>query len=155
MAGINHVSLEERGGRPSAYIDVDPAFTQIRALHGDAVLRSILDEQQALFTLGENIGTPRSGAPDAGYRWHPTRPPVALDVWRGERPRRDVYTTVGRWNEPHRDLTFEGQTFQWRKRTEWLRCLDLPARTGAAFEVAMDVENVPGDLARQSGWWKK
>jgi len=146
VAGINRVSLEERAGRPSAYVDVDPAFTQIRALQGDAVVRSILDEQQALFTLGENIGTPRSGAPDAGYRWHPTRPPVVLDFWRGERPRRDVYTTVGRWNEPHRDLTLDGQTFQWRKRTEWLRCLDLPARTGAAFELAMDVENVPGDV---------
>ena len=35
-----------------------------------------------------------------------------------------------------------------------MRCLDLPARTGAAFEVAMDVHSVPGDAARLAayGW---
>jgi len=154
VAGINRVTLEQRAGRPSAYVDVDPAFTQIRALQGDAVLRAMLDEQQALFTYGENIGTSRSGVPDAGYRWHPTRPPVALELWEGHAPARRAYTTVGRWNETRRDVTFDGDTFQWRKRTEWLRCLDLPARTGAEFELAMDVENVPGDLTllRAHGW---
>ena len=154
VAGINRVSLDERAGRPSIYVDIDPAFTQIKALQGDAVLRAMLDEQQALFTYGENIGTPRSGAPDAGYRWHPTRPPVALALWEGGGPARNVYTTVGVWNETRRDVTFAGHTFHWRKRTEWLRCLDLPARTGAEFELAMDVENVPGDvpLLHAHGW---
>src|SRR5262249_58372997 len=52
----------------------------------------------------------------------------------------------GRWNEGTRDLTYLGETYRWRKRTEWLRCLDLPARTGQRFEVAMDVESVPGDV---------
>ena len=154
VAGINRVTHEQRGGRPSLYVDIDPAFTQIKALQCDAVLRSILDEQQALFTYGENIGTPRSGTPDAGYHWHPTRPPVALEIWAGHSATRRAYTTVGRWNETRRDLTFGGHTFCWNKRTEWLRCLDLPARTDAEFELAMDVENVPGDLAvlRAHGW---
>src|SRR5439155_351571 len=53
-----------------------------------------------------------------------------------------------------RDLVFRGATFAWRKRTEWMRCLDLPARTGAAFEVAMDVGSVAGDAERlmAHGW---
>ena len=58
----------------------------------------------------------------------------------------DWVDAVGRWNEGTRDLTYQGETYHWRKRTEWLRCLDLPARTGQAFEVAMDVESVPGDV---------
>jgi hypothetical protein len=154
VAGINRVTIEQRGGRPSIYVDIDPAFTQIRALQGDPMIRAMLDEQLALFTYGENIGTSRSGAPDAGYRWHPTRPPVAVELWAGQAPTRRTYTTVGRWNETQRDLEYAGQTFQWRKRTEWLRCLDLPRRTGAEFELAMDVSNVPGDLAvlRAHGW---
>src|SRR4030095_2718457 len=47
-----------------------------------------------------------------------------------------------------------GETYRWRKRSEWLRFLELPARTGAAFEVAMDVESVPGDppVLRAHGW---
>jgi hypothetical protein len=146
VAGINRVTTEQRRGRPAIYVDIDPAYTQIRAAQGDPLVRAILDEHTAHFTLGENIGTPRSPVPDAGYRWHPTRSPVAIAHWAGTAPTTADYTTVGRWNETQRDLTFNGETFQWRKRTEWLRCLDLPARTGASFEMAMDVQNVQGDL---------
>jgi hypothetical protein len=65
-----------------------------------------------------------------------------------------VYTTVGTWDASGRDVEFGGETFRWRKRDEWLRCLDLPARTGAAFEVAMDVGRVPADvpLLTTHGW---
>src|SRR4029434_9730349 len=45
-----------------------------------------------------------------------------------------------------RAVSYAGETYRWRKRSEWLRFLDLPARTGAAFEVAMDVASVPGDV---------
>jgi hypothetical protein len=154
VGGVNRIPAECRGGRPQVYIDIDPAFTQIKATEGPSALRSMLDQQHTLFTYGENIGTPRSGAPDGGYRWHPTRSPIVLDLWRGTRPTSTAYTTIGRWNDTHRDLVWAGETFQWRKRTEWLRCLDLPARTGADFELAMDVENVPGDpaLLRAHGW---
>jgi hypothetical protein len=154
VAGINRVTAEQRRGRPAIYVDIDPAFTQIRAAQGDPLVRAILDEHTAHFTLGENIGTNRSPVPDAGYRWHPTRTPIAIEQWAGTAPTTSAYTTVGRWNETQRDLTFNGKTFQWRKRPEWLRCLDLPARTGAAFEMAMDVENVPGDTAvlAAHGW---
>jgi hypothetical protein len=151
LAGINRVTSEGRGGRPQVFVDIDPAFTQIKASQGASVLRATLDEQAALFTYGENIGTARSPVPDAGYRWHPTRAPVALAFWEGSAAPGRAYTTVGRWNETGRDLVLDGQTFQWRKRTEWLRCLDLPSRTGASFEIAMDVENVPGDPAVLEG----
>jgi hypothetical protein len=44
--------------------------------------------------------------------------------------------------------------FTWDKRTEWCRFLDLPSRTTKSFEVAMDVESVPGDreLLTERGW---
>jgi hypothetical protein len=154
VAGVNRIVPEERGGRPSVYVDIDPAFTQIRAASGAEEVRQVLDEHAHLFTYGENIGTARSSVPDAGYVWHPTRCPVAVDLWAGTEPPGNTYTTVGRWNETQRDVTFRGETFQWRKRTEWLRCLDLPSRTGGEFEIAMDVENTPGDVAllRAHGW---
>jgi hypothetical protein len=154
VAGVNRITAERRSGRPQVYVDIDPAFTQIRAIDGPPLVRAILDEQDVLFTYGENIGTPRSTAPDAGYRWHPTRCPIVLELWQGTRPTSTAYTTVGRWNDTQRDLVWAGQTFQWRKRTEWLRCLDLPARTGADFEIAMDVESVPDDpaLLHAHGW---
>ena len=154
VAGINRIPPERRAGRPAIYIDIDPAFTQLKAATGDELLRAILDEHEVHATVGENIGTARSPVPAAGYTWHPTRPPVAIECWTGTGAPGVAYTTVGRWNESTRDLTWGGETYRWRKRTEWLRCLDLPARTGAAFEVAMDVESVPGDLPvlRAHGW---
>lgn len=147
VAGISRVRPEQRGGRPTLFVDIDPALTQIRAASGDPWLRALLDDHACLFTVGENIGTARSRIPTAGYTWHPTRCPVSLAFWEDAGPPGVAWTTVGRWNESGRDLTWEGETYRWRKRTEWLRCLDLPERTGAAFEVAMDVGNVPGDPA--------
>jgi hypothetical protein len=154
LAGVNRIPPERRAGRPAIYIDIDPAYTQIMAADGDPLRQAILAEHDHLFTFGENIGTSRSPLPTAGHVWHPTRQPVALDLWEGAGRPGEVYTTVGVWDARDRDLSFGGERFRWRKRTEWLRCLDLPARTGAAFEMAMDVQNVPGDveLLTAHGW---
>jgi hypothetical protein len=154
VAGINRIPPDRRGGRPAIFVDIDPAFTQVKAATGDALLRAILDEHDVHATFGENIGTPRSPLPTAGYTWHPTRPPVAIECWQDAPAPGATYTTVGRWNENTRDLSYAGETYRWRKRSEWMRFLELPARTGAAFEVAMDVESVPGDLPllRSYGW---
>ena len=154
VAGVNRIPPERRGGRPAVYIDIDPGITQVRAEQGDALLRAILDEHDHLFTFGENVGTPRSALPTDGYHWHPTRPPVAIELWATARPPGAAYTTVGTWNAGERDLVFRGETYTWRKRLEWLRFLDLPARTGRSFEVAMNVASVPGDpeLLAAHGW---
>ena len=154
VAGVNRIPPERRGGRPAVYVDIDPGFTQIRAEQGDALLRALLEEHDHLFTFGENVGTPRSPLPTGGYRWHATRPPVAVEHWAASAPPGPAYTTVGRWDAAGRDLVFRGETYTWRKRAEWLRFLDLPARTGRAFEVAMDVASVPGDAEHlvAHGW---
>jgi hypothetical protein len=154
LAGVNRIPPDRRGGRPAAYIDIDPGVTQILAEAGDPGISTILAEHTHHFTFGENIGTARSPLPTAGYRWHPTRAPVAIAHWQDAGPPGSTYTTVGKWDSQGRDLSYRGETFQWRKRTEWLRCLDLPARTAAAFEMAMDVDNVPGDraLLESHGW---
>jgi hypothetical protein len=154
IAGVNRIAVERRGGRPAAYVDIDPGYTQIRAAEGDAGLRALLDEHAHLFTIGENIGTARSPLPTAGYRWHPTRCPVAVEQWAGAPPPGRAYTTIGTWDSQGRDIEWKGETYRWRKRTEWQRFLDLPARTGAAFELAMDVARFPDDVRRLAadGW---
>jgi hypothetical protein len=154
LAGVNRIPPERRGGRPAAYVDLDPGFTQMLAERGDPLLRAILDEHAHHFTLGENIGTPRSPLPTAGYTWHPTRSPVALELWQDAGPPGEAWTTVGKWDAAGRDVEFRGDTYRWRKRLEWQRFLDLPARTGATFEVAMDVHNAPGDVQTLTahGW---
>lgn len=154
LGGVNRIAPERRAGRPSVYIDLDPAYTQLRLVNGDQKLRTLLDEHTLLFTTGENIGTERSPIPTGGFSWHRTRQPVVIDQWERQADPGHAYTTVGKWNLDGRDLRFGGETFQWRKRTEFLRCLDLPKLTGASFELAMDVDSVPGDLdqLRAHGW---
>jgi hypothetical protein len=154
LGGANQIVPERRNGRPAIYVDLDPTFTQLRLINGDASLRAMLDAHHHLFTLGENIGTARAPVPTGGYTWHPTRQPVMIDLWTSPAPPRPTYTTVGRWDAEGRDITYRGETFRWRKRDEWLRCLDLPVKTGAAFEMAIDVERVPGDAALLTahGW---
>ena len=202
---LNHRSLENLSGRPSVYIDLDPAYTQIRLVNGDAYLKSVLDRHTHLFTIGENIGTPRSPVPTGGYTWHATRQPVVPELWAVadcagssyqavekrpsaafpssravqrtptyasrleitealhpdifEQPEPEPfstgsYTTIGQWRSQGRDLTYRGEQFRWCKRTEWLRFLDLPARTVASLEMAMNVESVAGDpeLLAAKGW---
>lgn len=154
VAGVNRIPPDRRGGRPAIYVDIDPGVTQIRAENGDRVLRAILDEHDHHFTVGENIGTPRSPLPTGGYRWHPTRAPVVVAEWQGGQGPGTAYTTVGTWDHAEREMTYRGEVYSWRKRIEWLRFLDLPRLTGQTFEVAMDVGSVPGDADRLAayGW---
>jgi hypothetical protein len=153
LSGVNHIAPERRAGRPSVYIDLDPAFTQLSLVNGDKALREVLDQHACLFTLGENIGTSRSRVPTGGYTWHPTRPPVLTGLWAHAGSPGPTYTTVGKWDSQDRDVEYAGETYRWNKRDEWLRCLDVPARSGAAFEMAMDVKDA-GDRERLEahGW---
>ena len=49
----------------------------------------------------------------------------------------DVFTTIGNWRQDWRDVTFEGERYTWSKHHEFLKFLDLPRRSGQAFELAL------------------
>ena len=154
LAPVNR--LPRRAPRQAKiFIDIDPGVTQIQAASGDPALVELLSEHDLHFTIGENIGTPGCAIPSGPFSWRPTRQPIVLDLWQPlPADARAAFTTVGRWNERRRDLTLEGQLYSWSKRTEWLKFLDLPNRTGERFLLAMDVDATPGDreLLTQHGW---
>jgi hypothetical protein len=155
LAGINSVAPERRNGHPSIYIDTDPAYTQLKIASGDKALQTMLNEHTWFFTYGENIGTSRSPVPTCDFNWIPTRQPVALNLWSNiDAQSRTSYTTVGTWNSVGREMSYRGETFHWNKRREWLQYLNLPALTGASFEMAMDVWRIPEDYERltKDGW---
>jgi hypothetical protein len=154
LGAVNRLPIEQWRGRPAIFIDSDPVYNQILVESGDPDLQTFLEAHTHLFTLGENIGTSRSTAPTGGLTWYPTRPPVALEFWSGGATAGSAYTTVGMWNTRERDIEYRGQWFGWSKRTQWLRFLDVPARAGATFELASDVDDVAGDreLLTSHGW---
>ncbi len=155
LAGVNRVPVARRPRAVAAYVDLDPAYTQLRLAAGDAALASMVGEHAVHFTLGENIGTTACRIPSGGFAWQPIRQPVPAALWTPEPiDPAAPFTTVGKWDATGRDVTFDGEVFGWRKRTEWFRFLDLPRATGQRFGVAMDVASRPEDLARltAAGW---
>ena len=140
--GVHRFTDEQRRGKTTVYIDMDPGFTQLRLAGGDAKLAELVGEHDRLFTYGENIGSGRCTIPAGPFDWRPTRQPVALAHWPVARPEPDApFTTIGRWDSGGRDVEVEGQIYTWRKRTEWQKLMRLPRETGARFEIAMDVHD--------------
>jgi hypothetical protein len=153
LAAVNR--LPRGAQQRKIFIDIDPTFTQIRVAQDDRGLIELLAEHDVHFTIGENIGTAGCAIPTDRFDWHATRQPIAVELWQPlPSDPGAAFTTIGRWDEGRRDIHFGGEVYAWRKRTEWMKFLDLPARTGERFCVAMDVDKTPGDAAllRQHGW---
>ena len=93
----------------SAYLDLDPAYTQIRVAQGDRGLAELIGEHTLQFTLGENIGTPACRIPSAGFEWRPLRQPIVAELWDPLAPSAEApFTTIGKWDATGRDVHFEG-----------------------------------------------
>jgi hypothetical protein len=131
-------------------VDEDPAFTQIRHLTDEHAIERAR-QHTAFFSFGENIGRPGCAVPDDGLPWQPTRQPVSLEtlpVTPG--PMRGKFTTVMLWDSyPAR--THDGVRYG-MKSESFMPYLDLPARVGPCFELAVGSATAPRSLLRQHGW---
>jgi hypothetical protein len=128
----------------SAFIDSDPAFTQLALAKGDGWYTEFFARFGQLFTFGRNIGTPACEVPTAPYHWEHTWQPVCMDEWcPTEEPPRPDFTTVMSWRI--RSFTDIGGN----KDREFLRVLDLPSRTAVPVELAV---TGPTELLARHGW---
>jgi hypothetical protein len=137
--------------RPRVFIDQDPGYSQLWA--EDKSIESVLGRHDLHFTVGPNIGTPRSPLPTLGLRWRPIWNPVLSDWWSaGAAPAGARFTTIaGLWLNGYQP--FAGVT--WGPKAEELRrFLRLPALAGEAIELASEA-GVGMELAtelEQHGW---
>ncbi len=65
----------------SAFIDSDPAFTQLSLAKNEPWYVDFFTRFTHLFTFGSNIGTPACDVPVGAFHWHKTWQPVTLDDW--------------------------------------------------------------------------
>jgi hypothetical protein len=126
-----------------AFIDSDPAFTQLAIAKADPWYVQFFEGFDRLFTFGANIGTPGSPVPTGAFAWRHTWQPVTMDDWTPQVPPRDRFTSVMTWQiESFTDVGGN-------KDQEFLRFIDLPSRTAQRFELAV---NGPQTLLRGFGW---
>ncbi|HEX3881472.1 MAG TPA: hypothetical protein VHW66_02330 [Stellaceae bacterium] len=154
LCGATRLRDEHMACPTRIMVDTDPVYEQIKYALADPAARAYLDAHTHFFTYGENLGTPDCTIPLCGVPWHPTRPPVDLDLWptpEGEPP---AFSTIATWENKGKNIDFEGQSYLWSKHVNFLKFLDLPRhRPGAAFRMAMAP---PTDAVRREvegqGW---
>jgi hypothetical protein len=107
-------------------------------------------------TIGVKIHDEDSEVPTRGVEWRPMLPFVFLKEW-GEEPDpgpQAPFTSLTQWE--WREMWLGDRVLSRSKREAYLRYLDLPARTGAPFELAanIDPDDETGDraLLAAHGW---
>jgi GT2 family glycosyltransferase len=122
------------------YLGTDPVVTEVELHQGRRETIDFLAPHAAFFTWGENYGNPDCRVPWSDrFRFKPTRAPVVTDFWAGLGGPGRAFTTVGNWDQTRRrkDVVLDGERYTWSKHHEFVKFLDLPARTGQAFELAL------------------
>jgi GT2 family glycosyltransferase len=137
------------------YLETDPVQLQLELQHGLQETVDFLEPHSAFFTFAENWDGPDCRLPRSDrFDFRSTRQPVLLDLWPDRSPQpADVFTTIGNWRQDWRDVTFEGERYTWSKHQEFLKHLDLPERSGQAFELALSsCGEAERQLLRDRGW---
>lgn len=150
LSGVNPLRPWTERTPARAFVDTDPAFTQIRHLT-DANARALAAAHNSFFTFAENIARADCLVPSDGFAWQPTRQPVHLDAWPlTPGPRGGSWTTVMQWDSyPARE--HEGRRYG-MKSDSFAEFVELPARAGPVFEIALGSEGAPRSMLRDKGW---
>ena len=140
--------------RRSAFVDIDPGFTQTWLSLGQLDVAA----HDIYFTVGETVGQPESLIPGCGLRWLYTPPPVFLPAWPVvPAPDGAAYTTVSSWWDDLGWLEFGGTLVDNSKRGAFLPYVELPSHTTARLELALPLtgeDDATDDrsLFTRNGW---
>ncbi len=136
-------------------IDTDPGYEQIKIAQEDAYSTEFVDAHTHLFTYGQNIGSPDCLIPAGTRPWKPTRPPVDLALWPYDgRPAPAAFTSVATWQNKGKNVRWQGQSYQWSKHTNFLKFLDMPKRSGRAFELALITPDASVNAQVEEAGWR-
>jgi len=137
--------------RRRVFLDIDPGFGQ---MWQDLGLARPFADHDAFATVGVRIGRDDCPIPTLGLPWIPTLPPVVLDRFPAEAPAGDAFTSLCTWRGPFAPVDHGGWRYGLRAH-ELRRFVDLPGRTGARFELALDIAAEDGadrSLLERAGW---
>jgi hypothetical protein len=138
--------------RRTALVDIDPGLLQIWISKGQIAVAP----HDVYFTIGETVGHPVSGSPDAGLPWTHTPPVVALGSWPPASRATGAshsFTTVSHWYGEEW-VEWRGEIYRNDKRTGFLPFLDLPQHTSWPLELALCIQRDDEEWTtlRRKGW---
>ncbi len=150
LAGANPVRPWVQSIPNRAFVDEDPAFTQIKHLSQPDRMH-LASQHTAFLTFAENINSDQCTIPSDGLPWIPTRQPVVLDTLpiTPGRPN-GKFTTVMLW-ESYTPLNYEGRNYG-MKSESFRPYMDLPTRTAERLELALGGGKPPRELLQKNGW---
>ena len=138
------------------YVESDPGVEQIKVDQGNQGTLDYLQRHHALFTFGENIGSPEFPVPLHGLKWLPTRQPVVTSLWYqpDTPPPSAVFTSVANWSTSgKKDILWNGENYLWSKSLEFMKFSPAPVACGESFQLATDIKNsVERDLFLSQNW---
>lgn len=155
VTGAQEIREEHLACRRRIYVESDPVASQIRVTQGDKTLIADLSAHDTHFSFGENLGASDCGVPIARFQWLPTRQPMATDLWHTSNNTPGIaYNTITTWdNKGSKDITFQGETYYWRKAREFEKFIDLPHQRPIPFEIAAaSVSQNVRSLLHKHGW---
>src|SRR5207302_896279 len=133
IVGATDLRDEHMAAPLRVYVECDPVTAELRLANGDLHTREAFGNHHAIATYGENYGAPDCGVPLNGLMYLKTRQPVDCDLWPVGRGATGSFTTIGNYRQDGSDVEIDGEIYRWSKHHEWLKVLDLPARTGQQF----------------------
>ncbi len=160
LSGMTVLREEHMAAPVRVYLETDPVTPQLEVAEGREFTTDFLDAHTAHFSFGERLGAPDCPIPVEPFVYLPTRQPVILDWWGpGEGfpgpPRGEMrFTTVASWEQTHRDVEWEGETYTWSKSAEFRKLLDVPARAGVRFDAALAIDNQATVAELEAHGWR-
>jgi hypothetical protein len=135
-----------------AYLDLDPAFTQLWQAAEGIDMRFAAHNR--FVTIGQAIGAPGCKVPTCGLEWVTTPQPIVLERWSpGRITTHDALTTVANWRGY--GSIEHGGVFYGQKVHSWRQFFSLPALCREKFAPALAIHPEESkDLAtlRANGW---
>jgi hypothetical protein len=138
--------------RRRALIDGDPGHLQVSALAWDMGQQ----DHHVFLTVGSKLRDADCEVPTLGLTWHPVPPLVYLPMWdvAHDPGHRAPSTTVTQWN--WEEVWLGDRVLSISKQEAYVRYVQLPQRTGRAFELAANIHpsdpTRDRDLFTRHGW---
>ncbi|MDQ5854682.1 MAG: hypothetical protein M3380_21945 [Chloroflexota bacterium] len=153
ITGGQEIREEHRACPRHIYVETDPVASQVKVVQGNERTIARLAAHDTHFSFGENLGALDCSVPVERFHWLPTRQPVDMDLWANPYGAQGtVYNTIATWSNKGREITYQGETYYWRKDLEFKKFLDLPRRSAVSFEIAAGVSKDVERLLRDHGW---